>query len=149
MGHFRVNRSSRANEFFQALQIQCCSNLRNKNRFWIYFWKSIYKGSNFCLRGKSFQVLAMIIFLFRLFDCMFLNFLLWFCLCFGWHCSIDLVARQSFSVIFLKCISGLVLLCLFASSNRFLFRLTLTSWNLLFQWLTSLKKWILNSLMKL
>ena len=28
----------------------------------------------------------------------------------------------------------------FTSSNRFLFRLTLTSWNWLFQWLTSLKK---------
>ena len=37
--------------------------------------------------------------------------------------------RLSFSFNSLNCISGLVLLCFSTSSNRFLFRLTLTSWN--------------------
>ena len=35
----------------------------------------------------------------------------------------------SFSFNSLNCISGLVRLCFFTSFNRFLFRLTVTSWN--------------------
>ena len=40
-------------------------------------------GSNFALGVKALRVLAMSIFLFSLFDSLFLNFVRGFCLCFA------------------------------------------------------------------
>ena len=73
---------------------------------WVYL-----KGSNFALKVEASRAFAMIIFLFSLFDC-FSIFLDDF-VCFGWHYSIDLLARVllCFSCISLNCISGFVLLC--------------------------------------
>ena len=91
---------------------------------------------------KASRVLSMIFFLFNLSDYVSFSTLKLFF--FAGINSIDLLVRFSLvlSISFnsLDCISGFVLLCFFTSSNRFLFRLTLTSWNWLFQWLVSLKK---------
>ena len=101
----------------------------------------IFKGIKFCLRGKSLKVLAMIIYLFSLFDCLFLSF---FVMIFDFVCVlagiVDLICWSSRVILSFHSILWIVfqdLSCyvFFTSSNRFLFRQTLTSWNWLFQWL--------------
>ena len=71
----------------------------------------IFKGSKFCLRGKSFKVLAMIIFLFRLFVSQFFEMIL-----FVLAGIVQLIhwsgrVLLSFSFNSLNCTSGLVLIC--------------------------------------
>ena len=53
--HFRVNRSSRANEFFQVWRYNTAPILGEKNGFEHIFEIGIYKGINFGLRGKIFK----------------------------------------------------------------------------------------------
>ena len=82
---------------FRPCRCNTAAISETKIRFEDIFEIGVFKGFKICLRGKSFTVLAMIISLFSLFDCLFLNFLRSFCSCFGWHCSIDLLVNKSTS----------------------------------------------------
>ena len=81
----------------------------------------------FALQGKSVRVIAVVLFCFLTFEMVFSAGIVQFI---GWSDTIV----SSFSFNSLDCISGLVLLCFFISSSRFLLRpynATTTS-NLLF-----------------
>ena len=61
--------------FFRPCRYNAAAISESKISFQYVFEIGMFKGMKFCLRGKSFKVLAIIIFLFSLFDCLFLNFL--------------------------------------------------------------------------
>ena len=118
MCHFRVNRSSRANNFFRSCRYNTAAISETKIGFEHIFEIGIFKGIRFCLRGKSFKVLAMIVF-FSLFVSQFFEMIL--CVLAGLVHLICWSGREllSFSFNSLNCISRLVLLCFFTSSNFF------------------------------
>ena len=63
-------------KFFRTCNYITAATSETKISFENIFETGIFKGIKFCRRGKSFKVLAMIIFLFILFDRLFLNFLI-------------------------------------------------------------------------
>ena len=92
----------------------------------------IIKGIKFCHRGKSFKVLSMIIYLFSLIEMIWLASKISFfeMILFVLAGIVELICwsgrvNLNFSFHSLNCISGLVLLCFFTSSNKKMIRFTL------------------------
>ena len=100
--HFRVKRSSRANEFFSGLADVILGRFQKQQMVLNIFLKYLFlRGKNFALGLKASRVLAMNTFLFSFYSFSFSIFW-WFHSCSGWHCSIDLLVWQSRSEFFIQ-----------------------------------------------
>ena len=113
-GHFRVNRSSRANEYFSGLADKILDRFPKQKLALNIFLKWVFLlGKNFALGLKASRVLAMSIILFSFDSFSFSIFIDDFCVL-AW--TVQLICwsgrvRLGFSFNFLSSISGLVRLC--------------------------------------
>ena len=109
-GHFRVNRSSRAIEFFSGLADIILGQFEKQKMVLNIFLKLVFlKGNNFALSLKASRVC-------RLFDCFCFSLFRDHFVCVLAGIVIQLICWSgkvllSFLIISLNCISGHVLLC--------------------------------------